>query len=146
MASEEAAAEEYYQAALLDPGDEALILEVSRRLLQSKQPERALEIVKRAAAQPDASGQLYARLGLIYAQLGKPEQAIAANREADQEIAGLARRLPESFLNYLQNKQPEEALKVLDEAAAAAEAGRGVPGRPGRTLRELGAAGAGAKG
>ena len=88
--------EEYYQAAMLDPGDEALVLEVSRRLLQDKQPERALEIVKRAAARPDASGEIYARLGLIYSQLGKPDQAAAANRDGHQEIAGFADRLPES--------------------------------------------------
>ena len=49
---------------------------------RAKQPERALEIVKRAAAQPDASGEIYARLGLIYSQLGKPDQAAAANRDA----------------------------------------------------------------
>ena len=82
---------------MLDPDDETLILEVSRRLLQSKQPERALEIVTRATAQPDASGQIYARLGLIYSQLGKPDQAAAANRDGHQEIPGLAHRLPESL-------------------------------------------------
>ena len=93
------------------------ILEVSRRLLQSKQPERALEIVKRAAAQPDASGQIYARLGLIYSQLGKPEQAIAANREAIKKSPDSLAGYQNLFLNYLRNKQPQEALKVLDEAA-----------------------------
>ena len=40
------------EAARLDPDDETLILEVSRRLLQKKQTERALEIVTRAAARP----------------------------------------------------------------------------------------------
>ncbi len=111
------ALEEYCQAALLDPDDESLILEVSRRLLQSKQPERALEIVKRAVAQPDASGQLYARLGLIYSQLGKPEPAIAANREAIKKSPGSLDGYQNLFLNYLHNKQPREALSTLDEAA-----------------------------
>ena len=50
-------------------------------------------MVKRAAAQPDASGEIYARLGLIYAQLGKPEEATAANREA-------IRRSPDSLAGY----------------------------------------------
>ncbi len=51
-----AATDEYYQAAMLNPDDETLILEVSGRLLQSKQPEKALEITKRAAARPHALG------------------------------------------------------------------------------------------
>ena len=111
------ALDEYCQAAQMDPDDESLILEVSRRLLQSKQPERALEIVKRATAQPDASGQLYARLGLIYSQLGKNEQAAAANREAIKKSPGSLVGYQNLFLNYLHNKQPQEALNALDEAA-----------------------------
>jgi tetratricopeptide (TPR) repeat protein len=113
----QAAMEEYCQAALQDPDDDTLILEVSRRLLQSKQPERALEIVKRAAAQPDAAGQVYARLGLIYSQLGKNEQAAAANREAIKKSPGSLAGYQNLFLSYLRNKQPREALNVLDEAA-----------------------------
>ena len=100
----QAAMEEYCQAALLDPDDESLILEVSRRLLQSKQPERALEIVKRAAAQPGASGQVYARLGLIYAQLGKNELAAAANREAIKKSPGLLAGYQNLSLSYLRDQ------------------------------------------
>jgi tetratricopeptide (TPR) repeat protein len=111
------ALDEYCQAAQLDPDDESLILEVSRRLMQSKQQERALEIVKRATTQPDASGQLYARLGLIYSQLGKNEQAAAANREAIKKSPGSLTGYQNLFLNYLHNKQPQEALNALDEAA-----------------------------
>jgi tetratricopeptide (TPR) repeat protein len=112
-----AAMDEYYQAAVLDPGDEGLVLDVSRHLLQSKQPERALEVVKRAAAQPGASGQIYARLGLIYSQLGKPDQAAAANRDAISKSPGSLTGYQNLFLSYMRNKQPQEALGVLDEAA-----------------------------
>ncbi len=113
----QAAAEEYYQAAMLDPGDEDLVLEVSRRLLQAKQPERALEIVTRAAAQPAASGQIDARLGLIYSQLGKADEAVAANRAAIKKSPGSLAGYQNLFLTYVRNQQPSEALKVLDEAA-----------------------------
>ena len=112
-----AALDEYYQAAVLDPGDEGLVLEVSRRLLQSKQPERALEIVKRAAAQSGASGEIYARLGLIYSQVGKSDQAAAANREAIKKSPGSLAGYQNLFLGYMRNKQPGEALRVLDDAA-----------------------------
>src|ERR1035437_6046517 len=112
-----AATEEYYQAAGLDPGDEELILEVSHRLLQLKQPERALALLLHAAAQPGASGQIDARLGFVYAQLGKPDQAVAANRVAIRKSPNSLSGYHNLFLGYLGNKQPQAALKVLDEAA-----------------------------
>src|ERR1039458_7321471 len=88
-----AATDEYYQAAVLDLSDEELVLEVSRHLLQAKQPERALEIVKRAVARPDASGEVYARLGLIYTQLGKAELTATDNRAA-------IKKSPDSLAGY----------------------------------------------
>jgi len=113
----EAALEEFYKAALNDIENEDLVLEVTRRLLQNKQPEKALELLTRATGQPNASGALFARLGLVYSQLGKTEQAIAADRIAikrsPQSLAGYQNL----FLNCLQNKQEQEALKVLEDAA-----------------------------
>jgi tetratricopeptide (TPR) repeat protein len=86
--------------------------------LQSKQPEKALEIVAPAAAQSKATGEVYARLGLIYAQLGKTDQAITANRQAIQRAPDSLDGYQNLFLGYLRTKQPQEALKVLDQAAA----------------------------
>ncbi len=78
----DAALQEYFAAACDDPQDEGLVLEVSRRLIQNKQLDKALEVLSRAAEQPDASGEIYARLGICYGQLGKLDQAIAAGRTA----------------------------------------------------------------
>ena len=113
----DAALREYYLAALHDPDDEGLILEVSRRFLQNKQPDKALELLTRAAARPGASGAILARLGFVYSQLGKPEQAAAANRAAIKKSPDRLSAYQNLFLNYLQNQQPQEALKVLDDAA-----------------------------
>jgi tetratricopeptide (TPR) repeat protein len=56
-------------------------------------------------------------LGIVYGQLGKLDQAIAASRTAikrsPEELAGYQNL----FVSYLQNKQEQEALKLLDEAA-----------------------------
>src|SRR5260370_640050 len=52
----EAALEEFYKAGLNDVDNEALVLDVTRRLLQNKQPEKALELLKWATARPNASG------------------------------------------------------------------------------------------
>jgi tetratricopeptide (TPR) repeat protein len=118
----ERALEEFYLAAKAGPEDEELILEVSRQFIQNKQPEKALELLLAAAALPNASGAIFARLGFVYAQLGQNEKAIEASRRAlkktPRSIAGYQNLL----LNYLQNKQPEAALRLLDDAADQKEA------------------------
>jgi len=113
----DAALKEYSQAALKDPDNEALVLEVSRRFLQNKQTESALELLSRAAARPDASGAVLARLGFVYSQLGKYDQAMAASRAAIKKAPTSLTGYQTLCLNYIQNKQPVEAMKILDEAA-----------------------------
>ena len=112
----EAALKEYSLAALKDPDNEPLVLEVSHRLLQNKQTESALELLSRAAARPNVSGAVLARLGFVYSQLGKFDQAAAVSRAAIKKGPGSLVGYQNLCLNYLQNKQPQEALKVLDEA------------------------------
>ncbi len=112
----EAALQEYYQAALDDPSDESLALEVARRFLQNKQPEKAVEVLNRCAGRREASGAIFARLGFAYSQLGKTSDAIAANKMAIKRSPKDLVGYQNLFLNYLQAKQNTEALKVLDEA------------------------------
>ncbi|HKQ38245.1 MAG TPA: tetratricopeptide repeat protein [Verrucomicrobiae bacterium] len=113
----EKAADELFQAALKDPTNEALVLDVTRRLLQFKKNDKALELLVNATARPDASAALFARLGVVYAIMDKPEQAIEANQTA-------IRKSPRSFAGYqnigrlyLQAGKHDEGLKVLDQAA-----------------------------
>src|SRR5579859_50497 len=113
----EAALQEYFAAASNDPHDEGLVMEVSRRLIQNKQPEKALELLSRAAEQPGASGEIFARLGIVYGQLGKLEQAIAVGKTAIKRSPDSLAGYQNLFVNYLQSKQEQEALKVLDEGA-----------------------------
>jgi tetratricopeptide (TPR) repeat protein len=117
-----AATEDYYQAAVLDPDNESLVLEVSRRFLQSKQPGKALDVLTRAAARPQASGEIYARLGLVYTQLGKNDQAISAIRVAIKKSPDSISGYRNLFVSYLQTKQPQQALKALDDAASRSTA------------------------
>ena len=116
----EGAVEEYYKAALADVRDEGLVLEVTRRLLQLRQQEKAMELLKKATDSPKASGLLYARLGMVYSMLGKKEEALEANRVA-------VRRAPQNLAGYqnlvhvyLQARQPEEAMKVLEQTGKQA--------------------------
>jgi len=76
------ALQEFERAAADDPDNQTLILEVSRRMLQFKQPEKALEFLQAATARGKADGEVYARLGIVYTRLGRNEEALAANRMA----------------------------------------------------------------
>lgn len=113
----EAALREFEAAVENDPDNESLILEISERLLQSKKPERALAIVNRGLEANSTSGLLYARKGLICAQLGRMGEAFEANRmairKAPQSLTGYQNLF---FLNLRQQNQ-KEALEVLDEAS-----------------------------
>jgi tetratricopeptide (TPR) repeat protein len=116
----EAATEDFRKAALADLDNEALVLEVSARLLRFKQHAPAIDLLQQAAARPEASGLIDAQLGLACALAGKKDEAIAANRVA-------IKKSPEAILGYrnlaqlyLQDRQMQEGLNVLDQAAEQA--------------------------
>ena len=113
---------EFQKAAQANPDDEALTLEVTRRLLQTKKSAQALELLLAASARSDASGAIFARLGLVYAQLGQNDKAMEANKAAIKKSPLALAGYQHLFLNYLQSTQPEAALKVLDEAARQSDA------------------------
>ena len=56
-------------------------------------------------------------MGRIYAESGKTEQAVGANRTAIKKAPGLLTGYHNLFLLFMQGKQPAQALAVLDEAA-----------------------------
>jgi tetratricopeptide (TPR) repeat protein len=111
------ALKDYYEAARLDPCEQDLVLEVSRRLLIANQAGKALQIVRQAAAQPGASGLVYARLGAIEARLNHKEKAMAADviaiRKSPAEFSGYQNL----FLLYIQDRKARQALDLLDNAA-----------------------------
>jgi tetratricopeptide (TPR) repeat protein len=110
----------FHEAAIRDLDNEPLILEVSRRLLQARQTEKtekALDLLLRATSRPNASGLLFARLGFIHFQLGKPELAISANRTAIKRDPRSLVGYQNLFLIHLQTGKAQEVLKLLDDAA-----------------------------
>ena len=115
------ATEEFLKAALLDTGNQPLVLEVSRRLFQLKQYDKALELLRKATAPRNASPILFERLALAYASLGKKEQAIEAYRTALKKNSRMITAYRSLAQLYLQDKQYEDALKVLEQAAAQAD-------------------------
>lgn len=112
------ALDNFYKSVVADPTNEPLAIDVARRLIRKKETGKAIEILGKVAAQPNATGFVDALLGVAYLQANLPDQAIASSRKA-------VAKLPKSMLGYqnlaqihLQAKQPEQALAALDEAAA----------------------------
>src|SRR5258708_6598297 len=115
----EQALEEYSKAAMEDPANEELVLELTRRYLQHREPEneKALEVLLRAIAVPEASGALFARLALVYSREGKNDLAIEASKTAIQKAPRTLAGYQNLFLIYLQTNQYSEAVKILNQAA-----------------------------
>lgn len=116
--NEAAAMEHYLAAAAADPGHEALVVELTRRLLANKQTEKAIALLKTAASSPEASGGLFALLGVAYAEAGQTEQAIRANRNAIKRSPDLSDGYRNLVALYLDGRKYAEALEVLDTALA----------------------------
>ncbi len=113
---QELALEEFYKAAMADPSNERLALDLSRRFLQAKQPEKALEILTKATAVPGASGTLFARTALVYLQLGKTDQAIAASQSAIKRLPRSPAGYQSLFSAQMERRQYADALKTLEQA------------------------------
>jgi tetratricopeptide (TPR) repeat protein len=100
-----------------DPGNEALALEVSRRFMAREQPQKAFEILERSVKLPGASVQLRVMFGLACVQVGRVEAAVSTYRELirdDPAQLGHSGMLAQILL---QQKQPREALRVVETAA-----------------------------
>lgn len=100
-----------------DPANEWLVLDVTRRVINARRWDDAAEILGRATASGRMSGEVYARLGMVYAQQGKALEAAAANRTAIRKSPGSLAGYQNLFLGFVQQKQPEKALGVLEEAS-----------------------------
>ena len=70
-----AATEEYYQAALLDPTMKRWCSRCRSACSRTSNRIALLTLLLRAAARPERLGKSDARLGLVYSQLGKADQA-----------------------------------------------------------------------
>jgi tetratricopeptide (TPR) repeat protein len=107
---------EFSEAALGDLDNESLVLDVSDRFLIQKQPEKALAFLTNAVTRSSASGAVFARLGLAYAQLGNTDLAVEANRTAVKKLPRSLDGYRNLFHNHLEGKRQDEAFKVLQQA------------------------------
>ncbi len=108
---------EYYQAALADSTNEDLLLEVSRRFLEVRQPEKALALLTNATQNVNAPGSVFAVLGFIYSQLGQFDLAATADRTAIARTPRSLAGYQNLYLANIHNRQAAAAMQVLDDAA-----------------------------
>ena len=116
------ALEHYLTSAAADPGHEVLVLELARRFLQNQQAIKAVELLSKATASPRATGKMFAWLGRACAEAGKTDLAVKADLAAISRSPDLLLGYRNLFTIYQENRQPDQALKVLDEAAGRARA------------------------
>lgn len=112
----ESALDDYYQAALLDPTNAALVLEVAQQFLEAKQLDKALDLLKRGSTNSSAPSMVFAQLGFVYSKLGKTNEAITADRTAIQKDPRSLAGYQSLFIEYLQNNQIAQLWPLLDEA------------------------------
>src|SRR3954451_21337222 len=108
------ALKEFRLASLADPSNELLALDLSRSFLLKRQPEKALEILTNASAQPQASGTVFAWLARSYLAAGKTNLAMNASRSAikkSPQVIGGYQTLTDLLL---QSGQTNEVLKLLN--------------------------------
>ena len=111
------ALDEFYSAVERDPSNIPLVLEVSQNFIQAGQLEKALTVLEAATNQPEASDELFSRLGALYFQLNKLDSAMAISRLAIKKNPLAVDSYAILSQIYLRNKQPKEALDVVDSAA-----------------------------
>lgn len=117
----EQAVENYHQAALHDLDNERLVLDVTRRFLQLKENELALELLEKATARKSASANLLTRLALVHAALGDRDAAIAACRRAiDQDPRSILAHQQLAQL-LIQKGDYKEAARLIMEASRQSE-------------------------
>jgi tetratricopeptide (TPR) repeat protein len=108
---------EFSIAALADPSNEELVLDLVRRYSQAKQPEKALELLQAAAAVPGASTTVLSQLALAYARAGKESQAVKAAQAVIKHAPGSLSGYQDLFIINLQRTHFQDALKALNQAA-----------------------------
>ena len=113
----ELAIEEFHKAALADPSNEPLAIELAIRFLKTKEADKAIVLLSKSASLPQASGKLFSLLAQAYLSTGQTNQAITASRSA-------IRKEPSSIFGYqvlsdifLKQGKPDEVVKLLGSAS-----------------------------
>ena len=117
------ASEEFYQAALVDPTNEKVVMEVVQFLLISRQKDKLFQLLIKATKDPDAPANLHALLAATYLERKKPELAKVASENAIRKGPKLIVGYKSLIQIYRQEakdgaKRTKQIRKVLGRAMA----------------------------
>jgi tetratricopeptide (TPR) repeat protein len=108
---------QWEEAALADPSNERLVIEVAVQYMQDKNTDKALAVLSNSASRTNASAAILAWLARAQLQAGHTKQALASSRLAIQ-------RQPNALDGYacqvevlVQGKQWAEAARTIHRAA-----------------------------
>jgi tetratricopeptide (TPR) repeat protein len=108
---------QFDEAALADPANEELVIEVARHFLKDKETGKALSLLTKSGHRPDASSVLLSWMARAQLEAGHSDQALATSKLAIQrQPAGLDGYECQVEV-YVHNGQFSEALKTLNRAA-----------------------------
>jgi len=115
-------------AALADPSNETLVVEVAGQLLRDKEYDKALAILSKSASRANASAAILAWLARAQLQASHFSQALASSKLAIQRQPGALDGYECQVEVLLHDKQWAEAAKTIHRAASQ------VPADPGLLL------------
>jgi len=115
------ATEEFYKAALADPTNEKIVMEVVQILLRSRQREKLFQLLIKATEDPDAPANIHALLAANYLERKKPDLAKVAAENAIRKGPKLIVGYKSLIQVYRQEagkgaKRTAQIRKVLDRA------------------------------
>jgi tetratricopeptide (TPR) repeat protein len=110
---------EFHKSALADPSNESIALDLARRFLQKKQPEKAIELLLNTSKLPQASGNVFSWLARAYVATGETNLALNAGKTAIKKSPTLISGYGTLTDIFLKTGQPAEALKILNSASKA---------------------------
>jgi len=103
-------------AALADPANETLVIQIARQLLQNKENEKALALLSKSATRPNASASLMAWLARAQLHAGHPRQALASSKLAIQRQPAALDGYESQVEVFFQQKHWAKAARTLHRA------------------------------
>lgn len=112
----EAAFEEYVRAVNADPGNEVLLVNVCRQLIETGRLEDALTLLELSCKRKDASSVVYSWWALASVSNGDVQSGIKIAKQALQKPDAGALSYQTLFGIYAETENHKEALKILQQA------------------------------
>ena len=117
--SADKALQQFDDAALADPANEALVLRLAEHFLSAHQADKAVNLLSKSAQRPNASEQIYGWLARAELVAGNTNACLAAARKAVEKDPTSVDGYESLLEPLLQTGQLTEAARLLSRAGAS---------------------------